>query len=192
MDILQKGNVISRIILLLLALALLEGCRQQRTYGMPIDALTEFPGYLNAENAHSFQLLARRELPRGDVLLYAFRGTRPEVEGMTCVATTFVSENEEGRWRAQSSSNMGCRPDFPDPEEFILRHTAGGNITGLATVYGLTPAGETVRVRWADGEVTMAGIDDGHVLLSRPETVQPDRIEILDADGNVIHSKPIR
>ena len=185
----------SRIIPLLFALltvSWLAGCSRQRTYGTPVDALTEFPGYLNAENAHSFQLLARRELPRGDVLLYAFRGTRPEAEGMTCVATTFVSESEEGRWRAQSSSNMGCRPDFPDPEEFILRHTAGGNITGLATVYGLAPAGEIARVRWADGEVTTAGIDGGHFLLSRPETVQPDQIEILDAGGNVIHTEPLR
>jgi hypothetical protein len=174
-------------VFILLALVFAAGCRQPRTYATQVEALTEFPGYLSAGNRDSFQLLARRELPLGDVLLYTFAGARPNEK---CVATTFVSEEGDGRWRAQSAARLGCQAGFPESETIILAYTAGGNITGLATVYGLAPGGATVRVRWTDGEATTADIEDGYLLVSRPETIPPQVIEILDVAGNVIHIEP--
>jgi len=172
---------------LLLALLALAGCGQPRTYPTPVEALTEFPGYLSAGNRDSFQLLARRELPLGDVLLYTFAGARPDE---MCVATTFVREEGDGRWRAQSVARLGCQAGFPESETIILAYTAGGNITGLATIYGLAPGGEAERVRWTDGEATTTDVEDGYVLVSRPETIPPQMIEILDVEGNVIHIEP--
>lgn len=177
---------------MLLTGMLLLGCRGERTYGSPGEALVEFPGYLNEANRDSLQVLARREHPLGEVLLYAYDGVRPDEEGLTCVATTFVSEEDEGRWRAQSSSKLGCSEAYPDPETIALAHTGGGNITGLATVYGLAPLGETVRVVWQDGLETTAQIENGYVLLSRPETVMPHTIEVLDAAGELIHEQTLR
>lgn len=175
------------VLIMALTLILIAGCRRQRTHPTPAEALTEFPGYLNERNRDSYQLLAQREHPMGLVLLYAFGGTGPDEEGQMCVGTTFVSEQDGGRWRTQSSGRLGCHADFLQPETITLGLTAGGNITGLTTVYGLAPEGATVRVRWSDGQVSSADIDEGYVLLSRPETVQPEQVEILDADGEVIH-----
>lgn len=180
-------------VFILLALVFAAGCRQPRTYPTPVEALTAFPGYLEGEIPASFQLLARRTIPRGEVLLYAFGGTRPDVAGKTCVATTFVSKERDG-WRAQWSSSLGCRNDFPQPDEVVLGCTIGGNITDLATVFGMAPGGAQVRVhwpdwRWPDGLVGFGAIEDGYVLLPHGEPVRPELIEILDEEGRVIHTE---
>ena len=177
--------------ILLIFIIRLGGCRRQQTYGSPGEALLEFPGYLSEANRDSLQVLARREHPLGEVLLYTYGGLRPDEEGLTCVATTFVAEEDERRWRAQSSSKLGCSEEYPHPETIALVYTAGGNITGLATVYGLAPVGETVRVVWQDGLETTAAIENGYVLLSRPETVMPHTIEVLNATGEVIHEQTL-
>lgn len=181
-----------RRVVILMVLLVGVGCRGQRTYGSPVEALTAFPGYLNEDGLDSVQVLAEREIPLGVVLLYAFRGGRPDVEGQTCVATTFVSEEDEGRWRAQSSGSMGCATDYPEPDGIVLAHTAGGNITGLATVYGMAQGAATVRVHWVDGLKTTEAVEDGCVLVSRPETVMPYSVTVLDAEGAVMHEERMR
>lgn len=178
--------------MLLFLSVFLGACRRERTYDSASEALGEFPGYLSQENRDSLQVLARRDHPLGEVLLYAYRGLRPGEEGLTCVATTFVSEEDEGRWRAQSSSKLGCDDAHPNPQSMSLAYTAGGNITGLATVYGLAPVGQTLHVVWQDGLETTSQIENGYVLLSRPETVQPHTIEVLDGEGQVIHEQALR
>lgn len=181
------------VVFVLLALVVAAGCRQQRTHPTPVEALTEFPGYLAGEIPASFELLAQSTIPRGEVLLYAFGGTRPDVAGKTCVATTFVSKEPNG-WRAQSSSSLGCRADFPQPEEPVLAYTIGGNIVDLATVFGMAPGGAQVRVHWPDehwpdGLVGLSAVENGYVLLPHSESVKPEFVEILDEAGRVIHTE---
>jgi hypothetical protein len=180
-------------VFILLALVFAAGCRQPPTFPTPVEALTAFPGYLDGEIPASFQLLAQRTIPEGEVLLYAFGGSRPDVAGRTCVATTFVSKERNG-WRAQSSSSLGCRNDFPQPEEVVLGYTIGGNITDLATVFGMAQGGAQVRVHWPDwrspdGLVGVGAVEDGYVLLPHGESVRPELIEILDEEGRVIHTE---
>ena len=174
------------VIILLAVLGLTIGCGPP-TYETAIAALGEFPGYLREANRDTLQVLARRELPAGDVLVYAFEGVQPDEAGLTCVATTYVGEEEGGRWRAQSSAKLGCDDAYPQPQGTVLAHTAGGNISGLATVFGMAPGGATLRVEWADGLVTTDEIENGIALATRPETVQAQAIEVLDDMGQVLH-----
>lgn len=181
-----------RRIVILIVMLVGVACRGERTYGSPVEALTEFPGYVSEERVDSVRVLAQREMPRGVVLLYAYEGTRPDVEGETCVATTFVSEERGGRWRAQSSGGMGCATDYPQPDGVSLAHTAGGNITELATVYGMAPGAATVRVQWVDGVETTEAVENGFVLVSRPETVMPFNVTVLDRAGAMMHVEQMR
>ena len=174
------------VIILLAVLGLTIGCGP-RTYDSATEALGEFPGYLREANRDTLQVLARRELAPGDVLVYAYEGVQPDEAGLTCVATTYVSQEANGRWRAQSSGKLGCDDAYPHPQEIVLALAAGGNINGLATVFGMAPGGATLRVEWVDGLVTTDEIENGIALATRPETVQAQAIEVLDDMGQVLH-----
>jgi len=49
-----------------------------------------------------------------------------------------------------------------------------------------------VRVQWVDGLETTEAVEDGYVLVSRPETVMPFSVTVLDTAGTVIHEEKMR
>lgn len=164
------------------------GCSWIRPYhATPVAALTEFPGFLTSENISTFQLLQKQEMAGGVILLYAYESNNPQQSG-TCIGTTFVTQKDDEGWRAQSSGNLGCRPNFLDTPEFVAGYTVGGNITDLAVAYGLASKGQAGRVYWSDDLVTQTAIQDGVFITSRPKIVHVLKMELLDVNGAVLET----
>jgi hypothetical protein len=180
----------SRLAILSLSL-LLSGCAWWRPYHpTPLDALTEFPGYMNQDNLAFVELLQEENVAGGLVLLYRYPLYKPDTASNEhCVATTFVTEEQRNRWRSQSASKIGCGENYPYAEGFMATYTVGGNITDLTTAYGFSNYGSQTRISWSDGVIDLVPIQNGTFLKSRPQTLQVRSIELLDVDGEVLENK---
>jgi hypothetical protein len=163
----------------------LSACRPY--HRTPLDALTEWPGYLANSGLNLVQVLRQEQVAGGIVLLYLYPMPESELgKGMHCVATTFVTSERNGSWRAQSASQLGCAEQYPAVSRFEATYTVGGNITDLTTAYGLSPDGSQVRIEWSDGLLSTATLQNRVFLASRPQTLKVRRIELLGADGSVL------
>ena len=171
-------------LLQLLALGLLlfvSACRPSPA--TPFEALTEWPGKLDGADStvlESVQILKEEEAAGGLVILYSIPSDEP---GENVLVSTFVTPEGSG-WRAQSSGWKG----YSSSDDFVVSGIAGGNITNLTTVSGISNKGETVRIEWSDGRIDFLPIESGVFLFSRPETLTYRRIELLDSDGEVMES----
>jgi hypothetical protein len=154
----------------------------------PLDALTEFPGYLSEADLGSVRALQQIEIAGGVVVLYRHLDHRDWFEGVEQLSVTFVTPEGQG-WRAQASGGCG----IPASSGFVACYAVGGNITPLTSAYGLSQEGSQVRIYWADKkthEVDLA--DNGSFLLSRPSSVQVRRIELLDENGRILAIKDLQ
>jgi hypothetical protein len=153
--------------------------RQETFHATPLVALTEFPGYVNAQTVESVVVLQEEMVAGGLVLLYQFSDSA-QPAGRTarhCLATTFVTQERNGGWRAQSASKLGC--GRLNEQGFSAMFTVGGNVTDLTTAYGWSQEGDRVRIEWSDGRVDLVPIVNNTFLLSRPETLQVNRFDLL-------------
>ena len=150
----------------------------------PIDALTEWPGKLDGADSallESVQILKEEEVAGGLVILYSIPAKEP---GEHVLVSTFVTPEGRG-WRAQSS---GWK-DYSDSDDFVVSGIAGGNITDLTTVSGISNKGEVVRIEWSDGQIDLLPVEEGTFLFSRPETLTFRGIELLDRAGEALESR---
>ena len=148
----------------------------------PLDALTEFPGYLTQADLGSARLLQQVQVAGGVVLLYRHLDRQDRFEGAEQLSVTFVTPEGQG-WRAQASGGCG----IPSAGGFVVCYSVGGNITPLTSAYGLSEEGNRVRIHWTDQETHEVELaDNGSFLLSRPVTVQVERFELLDETGQVL------
>lgn len=179
----QKWAVIVRMGLLASIVLAVAGCDWIKPFHpTPLDALTEFPGYLSQADLGSARVLQQIEVAGGIVLLYRHLDRQDRFEGAEQLSVTFVTPEGKG-WRAQASGGCGI-PSFGG---FVACYAVGGNITPLTSAYGLSEEGSRIRIHWADGETHEVGLaDNGSFLLSRPATVQVARIELLDETGQVL------
>lgn len=176
----QLGNRILFVLSLISIMFVISACSPY--HPTPHDALTEFPGYLTKENLASLTVLQQETVADGLVLLYRYQ---PDMEvGEYCLATTFVTEEKNGSWRAQSASKLECGNNLSGRFKAIF--TVGGNITELTTAYGLSNDGSHVRIQWSDGIVSVVPLINNVFLKSRPANLQVDRIDLLDADDTVL------
>ncbi len=173
---------------------ILSACSGRPYHATPLDALTEFPGYLISPDYYikdSVRVLQQKAVAGGVVILYRWQ-THESVKTKTyCLAATFVTSEGNG-WRAQSSGFAGSenkRCSISEANGFIAEYTVGGNITELTTVFGLNDRGDHVRVEWSDGTVSSVPIQNGAFLESRAKTLQVRRVQVLDAHGNILVSK---
>lgn len=181
-------------LILLLFLVTLPACSWQRpSHSTPLRALTEFPGYLTQEKLNSVSVLREERVAGGVVLLYRYPATQsktgdgnPATAPTACIATTFVTQERNGSWQAQSASKLGCGPDVG--KGFAVTYTVGGNVMELTTVYGVSEAGDRVRIEWADGQSSIVPLVDNVFLQSRPENSPPRRVELLDEEGMTLDS----
>jgi len=182
----------ARVLAVLLSLLFLSACRPY--HSNPIDALTEFPGYL--ENASAFtkssvRILRQQEVAGGIVILYRWQTPQAVEKQHYCLATTFVTPEGFG-WRAQSSGSVGVASAncmISEAEDFVAAYTVGGNSTELSTVYGISKLGARVRVEWSDSVIMTAPVENHSFLLARPDTTHVSRIELLNVTGEVLESK---
>ncbi|MBI3242850.1 MAG: hypothetical protein HYZ49_11205 [Chloroflexi bacterium] len=166
------------------------GCLGWRPYhSTSTEALTEFPGYLTKESLNSVEILQQENVADGLVLLYRYPSPVGTVSNGYCVATTFVTEEQNNSWRSQSASRIGCGENYPYIDDFMAMYTVGGNITDLTTAYGFSNRGDEVRIEWSDGLVDVVTLQNGAFLNSRPQILQVQRIELLDKNGEVLESK---
>lgn len=173
---------------------ILSACSGRSYHATPLDALTEFPGYLVSTDYYdkdSVRVLQQKTVAGGLVILYRWQ-THESVKTKTyCLAATFVTPAGNG-WRAQSSGFIGSenhRCSISDSDGFVAEYTVGGNITDLTTVFGLSNRGSAVRIQWSDGTVSTTTLENGTFLEARPQTLQVRRIQLLDANGNILESK---
>jgi hypothetical protein len=148
----------------------------------PLDALTEFPGYISKADLGSMRLLQQIEVAGGIVILYRHLDRQDRFEGVEQLFVTFVTPEGAG-WQAQASGGCG----IPASGGFVACYAVGGNVTPLTSAYGLSREGSRARIYWADDETHETGLaDNGSFLLSRPASVQVERIEVLDENGQVL------
>jgi hypothetical protein len=192
-DIIQATSQLFRestrllLSLIILSFALIiSGCSFWRPFHpTPLDALTEFPGYLSQANLSLAEVLQQEKIAGGLVLLYRYPLNLKE-KNYSC-ATTFVTQEKNGGWRAQSASRIGCHAT--PASEFMAMYTVGGNITPLTTAYGLSHLGHQVRIEWSDGLVETVPLEDGTFLKSRPAILMIHKMELLNADGEVVETR---
>ncbi len=178
----QLGNRILFVLSLISIMFVVSACSPYNP--TPYDALTEFPGFLTKENLASVTVLQQEAVADGLVLLYRYQ---PDLDvGEYCLATTFVTQEKNGGWRAQSASGLGCGNNLSG--RFLATFTVGGNITELTTAYGLSKDGSQVRIQWSDGTVSVVPLINNVFLKSRPAILQVDRIDLLDADDTVLEN----
>jgi hypothetical protein len=134
----------------------------------------------------SAELLQMESVAGGELLLYRYQALGEPEAGAFCLATTFVTQERNGGWRAQSASRIGCFNEPLDAGTFEAMYTVGGNVTALTTVYGLSDHGVQVSIEWSDGLVEIAPLDNGAFLKSRPLTLQAYRVLLQDEDHNVL------
>jgi hypothetical protein len=187
---------------MLLSMAwLITGCGLGRPFhSTPLEALTESPGELvrpELYDADSVVILQRQEIAGGLVLLYRWQTPPSQEKSAYCLATTFVTPEGAG-WRAQASGFIADRYPRQPPllgceipsGRFVAGWSVGGNVARLTTAYGLAPPdGAAVRITWSDGQVDSVSLKNSSFLLARPDTLQVQRIELLDADGKVLESQ---
>ncbi len=172
----------------------LSACSRRPYHPTPLDALTELPGYLISTDYYdrnSVQVLQQKAIAGGLVILYRWQTYESIKTNTYCLAVTFVTPEGDG-WRAQSSGFAGSenhRCTISRSDGFVAEYTIGGNITDLTTVFGLSDRGDNVRVEWSDGAVSIVPIQNGTFLESRPEILQVRRIQLLDAQGDVLMSR---
>lgn len=180
--------------LFILICLLLAACSLRPFHPTPVDALTEPPGMLagSLNDASSLQILQRQEVAGGVVLLYRWQRTDRSSTNTFCVAATFVTPAGRG-WRAQSSGYFGEEPGgrasctFTTRSGFAASYLVGGNITDLTAAYGVSARGTHVRITWSDGVVSQIPLHNTSFLAARPETLQVERIELLDGDTILAH-----
>ena len=161
---------------------LISACRPY--HATPFDALTEWPGKLEGNDAvqlKSVQVLAEEEVAGGRVILYSFPS---EETGKNLLVGTFVTPSGNG-WRAQSSGGT----DYSSSDDFVASGIAGGNITALTTVFGISNKGNNVRIQWSDGQIDTVHIEEGAFILSRPETLAVQRVVLLDTGGEILETR---
>jgi len=173
---------------------ILSACAGRSYHATPLDALTEFPGYLINPDYYvkdSVRILQQEAVAGGIVLLYRWQTYESAKASTYCLAVTFVTPEGNG-WRAQSSGSAGIeshRCSISETDSFIAGYTVGGNITELTTVFGLSDRGDNVRVEWSDGISSTIPIRSGAFLGSRPQTLQVRRVQVLDSRGNILASE---
>jgi hypothetical protein len=166
------------------------GCLDRRPYHpTPIDALTEFPGYIHLAVTDSVEVLQSETIAGGHVILYRFPLRSPyPAQASYCLATTFVTQERSGSWRSQSASRIGCYDAPLNSDRFAATYTIGGNVTDLTTVYGFSGKGSQVRIEWSDGLVDIVPFSNNTFLKSRPERLLVNQVALLDIDANVLES----
>jgi len=151
----------------------------------PLDALTEFPGYLSRADLGSVQVLQEREVAGGVVMLYRHTDRGGRLGGEGRLSVTFVTP-AGGGWRAQSSGSCGVSA----ADDWVACCAVGENVTDLTSAYGWGRRGSAVHVEWSDGQTDEVSLDEsGTFLVSRPQTVPVRRIELLDENGEAIESR---
>lgn len=189
--IIQSTNTF-RVGGILVVLLLTSACRPY--HRTSLEALTEFPGYLEKADAFtmsSVQVLQQQKTADGLVLLYRWQTSESVKNKTFCLATTFVTSEGNG-WRAQSSGSVG-RSDsgqcsIPETHGFVAAYTVGGNITDLTTAYGISDRGNAVRIEWSDGLVVTAPLQSSAFLAIRPAILQVRLIGLLDSNGNILET----
>lgn len=164
--------------------------RQETFHATPLAALTEFPGYVSVQTVESVVVLQEEKVADGLLLLYQFPDSA-QPAGRTarhCLATTFVTQERHGGWRAQAASKLGC--GRLSEQGFSAMFTVGGNVTDLTTAYGWSQEGDQVRIEWSDGQVDLVPLVNNTFLLSRSETLQANQFDLLHRDGTVLESLP--
>ncbi|MDW8324923.1 MAG: hypothetical protein RMK99_00015 [Anaerolineales bacterium] len=175
-----------------MSLLFLSACRPYHSNAL--DALTEYPGYL--ENASAFtkssvRILQQQDVTGGTVILYRWQTPKSVEKQQYCLAATFVASEGYG-WRAQSSGSVGVAPAdciISEAEDFVAAYTVGGNSTPLSIAYGIARGSDTVRVEWSDGVIMSTPVENNSFLLTRPDTIHVRRIELLNVVGEVLESK---
>jgi hypothetical protein len=175
----------------LVAATLFTGLVSLRPYHpTAVAALQEFPGYLAGLERGAYQVLRTEHVTGGQVLLYRWRAADDASGDTWHLARTYVTPVQHGLrrgWRAQASGAT----TFHAADTFVAAYAVGGNVRPLSSAFGLAQEGRHVRVQWADGRTDDLAIEDGNFLLSRPETVQVTRIELLDAEQDVLRAKDL-
>jgi len=174
----MKKRTLFFVIIFVLSL-LISGC--DRDHPTPIEALTEFPGLVEGMDLQDLEVYQQFDISGGTVILYS---VPDEDSGERTLAGTFVTPEDNG-WRAQSSGWTG----YSESDAFVVSGIAGGNVTDLTTVFGLSNKGKSVRIEWSDGQIDLVPVVDGSFVFSRPETVTFKQVELIGENGAVLDSK---
>ncbi len=180
--------MVKRLILLMLTIWLVvRACSWGGAYhATPLEALTEFPGYLTKESLGSASILQEEVVADGLVLLYLYPsdGVGP-MSSVNCLATTFVIQERNGSWRPQSAGRA-CAEEIFTEDIFTAFYTVGGNVTELTTAYGRSTQGEQVHIEWSDGMISVIPVVNDTFLNSRPEILQVRQVSLLNSDGMLL------
>lgn len=184
----MKKEIYQFLLVVLCLTISIVGCSTSPYAATESFALKEWPGGLSDEHFDSYQLLLEQEISEGKVLFYA-HGSNQAPTNSLCATVTFLTPTYRG-WTAQASGNpLGCRADYPNPKEFLAAYTIGGNVTPISSVFGFVHHGETLQIVWSDDVVSKTPVQNGYFLFARPVNLSPKRVELLDANGNILEVK---
>ena len=163
----------------------------------PLDALTEFAGYLTDADGYvetSVEVPQQRQVANGQILLYRWQAPLSKETDTCCAAVTFVAPIHTLRgkgWGAQSSILLGGRRTGNTVEcnlpanAFVAGRMVVDNRPNVTVACGFA-SGDRVRIDWSDGQSDTVSIDSDSFLLARSGRVQVRRFELLNSVGDVL------
>jgi hypothetical protein len=135
----------------------------------------------------SARLILEEKIVGGVVLLYVYPTDSP---GEHILTQAFVTQEKGTGPTLWFPATISCGV-YTETQVFFPTYTVGGS-NGPSTAFGISKKGNEVRIEWSDGQVDVIPVENGAFLQSRQETVWVQRVELLDAEGDVLESQVLK
>ena len=127
--------------------------------------------------------LQERPFGTGQIALYSWQND----QGATCLVAAYLT-TISGQWQTHDTAAMDCQ----QTDSLVAAYTGNSYIEAPfgpprhTMVYGRSNQGSAVRIVWSDGMVSHVPLQNGAFLEARDGKLPVEKIELLDANNNVI------
>lgn len=148
-----------------------------------LQAAVEGSEFLTNMDPNDIEVLQEQAVGGGRLMLYRWLNEADE----TCVATTYLTTINRV-WQTHDTITATCRP----AGDFMAAHSGNSHIDApfgpprQTVVFGTSEIGRAVRVVWVDGQVSHIPLENGAFLDARSGRWGVERVELLDAQNNII------
>ncbi|MFT5193671.1 MAG: hypothetical protein ACI9EW_000077 [Cellvibrionaceae bacterium] len=147
-----------------------------------IQAVADHVEALNSVTADQIHVLQDQSYGSGRIMLYEWYS-----ENEHCLGSSYIT-SLNGNWQISDTLSLPCQ----QPVEFLAGYTdvsvieANLGAPRQTVAFGTSQLGSVVRIIWADGLVEQVPLEAGSFLAVRAGRFQIERVELIDASGNLI------
>lgn len=147
-----------------------------------LEAVANHAEVLHSVTADQIHVLQDQSYGSGRIMLYEWH-----TEDQHCLASSYITPLN-GDWHISDTLSLPCQ----QPTDFLAGYT---NVSAIeanlgaprqTVAFGTSAIGNVVRVIWADGLVEQVPLEGGSFLTVRSGRFQIERVELIDAGGNLL------